>query len=163
MIRNIQCLKIECVICRFLGIRPTSWICYFPLFIIYVFTLLLRVLHFEDFVTPKWKITWLTSTDRDICVSDPLYLYNVYSTPTQLEVCHFLILNILPTPSMFIFLTSLNLLNFLNGIIHLPFLELSIIIVGISRWKLKVGKPTVESLVWSDCAYVQARLALYWW
>ena len=32
---------------------------------------------------------------------------------------------------------TLNLLNFLNGIIHLLFLELSIFILGISRRELK--------------------------
>ena len=38
---------------------------------------------------------------------------------------------------------TLTMLNFWNGIIHLQFLALSIIILGILRWKLEVGKPTV--------------------
>ena len=38
---------------------------------------------------------------------------------------------------------TLNLLNFLNGIFHLPFLKQSIIILGISRQELEVGQPTV--------------------
>ena len=42
---------------------------------------------------------------------------------------------------------TLNLPIFLNGIIHLPFWELSIIILGISRLELEVGQPTVQSLV----------------
>ena len=33
--------------------------------------------------------------------------------------------------------------EFLNGIIHLIFLELPIIIFGISRCKIEVGQPTV--------------------
>ena len=36
------------------------------------------------------------------------------------------------------YLLTLNLLNFLNGIIHHPFFELSIFISGISRWELEV-------------------------
>ena len=43
------------------------------------------------------------------------------------------------------YVLTLNLLNFLNGIINLPFLELSIIILGISRLKVEDGQPTVES------------------
>ena len=42
---------------------------------------------------------------------------------------------------------TLNLLYFLNGITHLPFLELSITILGISRLGLEAGQPTVYSLV----------------
>ena len=42
---------------------------------------------------------------------------------------------------------TLNLPNFLNGIIHLPSLALSIFILGISRRKLEVGLPTVSNLV----------------
>ena len=38
---------------------------------------------------------------------------------------------------------TLTMPNFLNGIIHLHFLALSIIILGILRWKLVVGQPTV--------------------
>ena len=49
---------------------------------------------------------------------------------------------------------TLNLLNFLNGIIHLLFLELSITFLEIQRWELKVGQPTAWSLVslhrWAD-------------
>ena len=36
---------------------------------------------------------------------------------------------------------TFNLLNFFNRIIHIPFLELSIIILRVSRWKLEVGQP----------------------
>ena len=42
----------------------------------------------------------------------------------------------------FMYLLNLNLLN-CNGIIHLPFLVQSIIIIGISRLELEVGQPTV--------------------
>ena len=52
-------------------------------------------------------------------------------------------------------LLTLNLRKFLNGIIHL-FLALSIILLGITRWELEAGQPTVEP-------DVQACLALYWW
>ena len=41
---------------------------------------------------------------------------------------------------------TLILQNFLNGIIDLPFMTLSIIF-GISRCELEVGQPTVKSLV----------------
>ena len=58
---------------------------------------------------------------------------------------------------MFDFLT-LTMSHFLNGIIHHTFLELSIIILGISRWELEVGQPTVLSLV-----RLHGCLALYWW
>ena len=34
---------------------------------------------------------------------------------------------------------TLKLLNFLNGIIHLQFLELPLSFLGISRWELKIG------------------------
>ena len=51
--------------------------------------------------------------------------------------------------------------NFLNVINHLQFLALSIIILGISWWKLEVGQPKYRA--WSDCTEVQAGLALYWW
>ena len=44
-----------------------------------------------------------------------------------------------------------NLLNFSNGI-HLPFLELSIIILVVSRWELKVGQPTLYK-----------DIVQYWW
>ena len=54
---------------------------------------------------------------------------------------------------------TLNLLNFLNGIIQLPFLGICFIIfLGVSSWVLQ---PLVQSL--SDCMVVQAGLALYWW
>ena len=48
-------------------------------------------------------------------------------------------------------------MNFLNGIIHLPFLEFSIIILGISR---------LEHERWSANSIepvVQTDLVLYWW
>ena len=38
---------------------------------------------------------------------------------------------------------TLTMPNFLNGIIRLQFLALSITIVGISRRELEVGQPTV--------------------
>ena len=57
---------------------------------------------------------------------------------------------------------TLTLPNFLYGIIHLPFLELSIIIfrdVKIKTWKLVIQ----QYRGWSDCTEVQAGMALYWW
>ena len=41
----------------------------------------------------------------------------------------------------------LTMPNFLNGIIRLALLALSTIFLGISRSELKVGQPTVQSLV----------------
>ena len=38
---------------------------------------------------------------------------------------------------------TLTMVNFLNGIFHLLILEVSIIILGISRWEHEVGQPTV--------------------
>ena len=55
----------------------------------------------------------------------------------------------------------LNPLNFLNGIIHLPLLELSIIIFGIHDENLKLVSQQYRAL--PDCMDVQAGLALYWW
>ena len=49
---------------------------------------------------------------------------------------------------------TLNLLNFLNGIIHLPFLELSIInfrVIKMRFRELEDGEPTVQSLVRTAC------------
>ena len=43
-----------------------------------------------------------------------------------------------------IYSLTLNLPSFLNGIIHLPFLALSVIILYIGIW---LGQPTVKSLV----------------
>ena len=54
-------------------------------------------------------------------------------------------------------LLTLNLLNFLNGLIHLPFLELSIIIFR----EIKIA--WISSTVRSDCKGVQAGLVLYCW
>ena len=61
---------------------------------------------------------------------------------------------------------TLNLLNFLNGIIHLTCvhlaLQLSIIIfrdIKMRTWKLVYQ----QYKAWSDCQDVQAGLALCWW
>ena len=51
-----------------------------------------------------------------------------------------------------------------NGIIHLSFLELSIIILRISIRELKVEKVVSQQYrAWSNWTDVQASLALYWW
>ena len=52
-------------------------------------------------------------------------------------------------------LNEQNLQNFLNGIIHLPFLELSIIILVISRWKFKLVCQQYRA--WSDCFIMVAK------
>ena len=58
---------------------------------------------------------------------------------------------------------TLTMLNFLNEIIFLKFLALSIIIFGDIKMKTcHVGQPTVLR-AWSDCTDVQAGQALYWW
>ena len=60
---------------------------------------------------------------------------------------------------------TLNLLNFLNRIIHLSLLEMlgvSIIIFRDIRMKLEVDEPTLYR-TWSDYTNIQAGLALYWW
>ena len=57
---------------------------------------------------------------------------------------------------------TLNLLNFLNEIIHLPFcLNCLLSFLGISRWKLEVGQPSIY-WAWSDCMDVLTGLALHW-
>ena len=53
-----------------------------------------------------------------------------------------------------------NLLNFLNGIIHLPVLELCIIIVQEYQDEKLVSQ---QYKILSDCTAVQADLALCWW
>ena len=51
-------------------------------------------------------------------------------------------------------LNNHNLLKFWNGIIQLPFLKLSIIILGVSSQQYRA---------WSGCTDVLAGLVLYWW
>ena len=66
---------------------------------------------------------------------------------------------------------TLNPLYFLNGIIHLAFLELSIIIFRDIKDKtrswsaniLEPGQTAQMYRAWSDCMDVQPVLALYWW
>ena len=57
---------------------------------------------------------------------------------------------------------TLNLLNFLNGIINIPVLELPIIIfrnIKMRTWKLFSN----QYRAWSGCTDVHAGPALYWW
>ena len=54
---------------------------------------------------------------------------------------------------------TLNLLNFLNRIIHLLFLKLFIIVFFIKMWKLV----SQQYRAWSDCMDVQTDLTLHWW
>ena len=57
---------------------------------------------------------------------------------------------------------TLNLLNVFNGIIYLPFLELTIIIfkdIRMKTWKLICQ----QYKTWSECMDTQAGLALYLW
>ena len=54
---------------------------------------------------------------------------------------------------------ALTMPNFLNGIIHLPFIELSIIIFR----DIKMKTSSLQYRAWSDCTNVQAGLALYMW
>ena len=60
-----------------------------------------------------------------------------------------------------LFMLTLFLMNFLNGVIHVPYLELSIIIlrdIKVRTWKLV----SQQYRAWSDCMDLQAGLALYW-
>ena len=50
---------------------------------------------------------------------------------------------------------TLTLLNFLNGMVRLQFLEMSIIILGITRWEFSLS---ANSRAWSHCMDVH----LYW-
>ena len=59
---------------------------------------------------------------------------------------------------------TFNLLNFLNGIIHLSFLELSIIIfreIKKRTWSCSIVSQQYRA--WSDCTDMQDGLTLYWW
>ena len=57
---------------------------------------------------------------------------------------------------------TLNLLIVLNGIINLPFLEMSIIIYGGYQGE-NIYLASHKYGTWSDCTDVQAGLALYLW
>jgi hypothetical protein len=56
-------------------------------------------------------------------------------------------------------LFTLTLLNFLNGLVELPFWNCPLSILGISRWNFKV-KSASGSRAWSDSTNVKTGLAL---
>ena len=61
-----------------------------------------------------------------------------------------------------VIMLTLNLLNYINRIIYLPFLELSIIIFyGNQDESLKLVSQQYRA--WSECTEVLAGLVLYWW
>ena len=63
-----------------------------------------------------------------------------------------------------VMLVTLNLLNFLNGIIHLPFLALFNIFFRDIKMRIQKLIRQQYNRAWSDCTDVQAGLALqYWW
>ena len=59
---------------------------------------------------------------------------------------------------------TLHLLNFLNEMIHLQLLEMSIIIfMDTSKLDVYLKLVSQQFWAWSDCTYVQTGLNLYWW
>ena len=100
-----------------------------------------------------WKQCVYIPKVSDLCVQQ-----NIKATVSLREKCNNLLLLIVNTlyskqsctqmteNKENINIINLNMLKFLNGIIHHPFLEQSIFILGLSRWKLH-GQPTVQSLV----------------
>ena len=62
--------------------------------------------------------------------------------------------------SLFFLLLIVTMLNFLNGIIHLPFLKLSIIIFRDIKMRLQ-SVVSQQYRAWSDGTEVQASLAVY--
>ena len=108
-----------------------------------------------------WHTEYITTTSLTLNLLNFLTL-NPLNFLT-LNLLNFLILNLMNflTLNLMNFLT-LNLMNFLNGIIHLPFLELSVIIIWDIKnrtWKMV----SQQYRAWSNCTDVQAGLALYWW
>ena len=56
---------------------------------------------------------------------------------------------------------TLNLPNFLNGLVHFPILNCPLSFLGYQDENLKMVSHRYRA--WSECTDVQAGLAVYWW